>query len=135
MAKARTTIKLDEALLHEIRQYTLEHQITLNVFFAESARMTLSQSKAEGKPRIRLPAFGDGGLVPGMDLADNEVLDRIESKSGWPKAPNQGAKVSPNMRPCANIIPMTGRRVSVTTSNGAVAGSNPATRKRVAQPG
>lgn len=41
--------------------------------------MALSQSESEGKPRIRLPAFGEGGLMPGIDLTDKETLDRVES--------------------------------------------------------
>lgn len=80
----RTTIRLDDELLNEVKQYAVRSGKTLTAVIDEALRHMLSrQQKNEDNYRpIRLITSGHGGLLPGVDLDDSanliELMERFE---------------------------------------------------------
>ena len=70
----RTTVRLDDALVREAKVRAAEQGITFTQLIDESLRERLATRSAEigGEP-VELPAFGGGGLRPGVDLSDNRA--------------------------------------------------------------
>lgn len=76
----RTTIRLDDALLKEVKRYALEHDTTFTAVVEEALKDKLA--KATRKP-FKLATHRGGGLQPGVDLSDNaSLLDLMEGLSG-----------------------------------------------------
>lgn len=76
----RTTVRLDEQLLREAKQYALETGCTLTKLLEQSLRETLARSKHRPKSRqVTLKTTGGTGLQPGVDLDDSaSLLDFME---------------------------------------------------------
>ena len=71
----RTTIRLDENLLRQAKKFALEHGRTLTSLIEDALRTTLSkQSSSVKKQRVKLPSFGSGGTLPGVDLDNTAAL-------------------------------------------------------------
>lgn len=73
----RTTIRLDERLLRDLKQHAASHGRTLTAVIADAARQFLARAaRADGRPR--LPPFRvatlHGRLGPGVDLDDGAAL-------------------------------------------------------------
>jgi hypothetical protein len=70
----RTTVRLDDALLRQAKIHAAEQGITFTQLIDESLRERLAARPVEigGEP-MELPAFGAGGLRPGVDLSDNRA--------------------------------------------------------------
>lgn len=79
----RTTVRLDEGLLEEVRKYAAKRRTTLTAVMEEALRQTLARQKTRQKPGpVRLTTVGGRGLMPGVDLDDTaSLLDVLENKS------------------------------------------------------
>jgi hypothetical protein len=79
----RTTVRLDEKLLKEVKRHAAESGMTLTAVIEQSLRERLARKSASSKTRtnVRLHAVGKGGLHPGIDLDDSaSLLDAMERK-------------------------------------------------------
>lgn len=79
----RTTIRLDDDLLHDAKQAAAASGRTLTGLIEDALREALAKrhTPRAGAP-VDLPTFGGGGLQPGVDLDDNAaLLDLMEGRS------------------------------------------------------
>ena len=78
----RTTIRLNDNLLRNAKEYALQHGKTLTALIEDSLRATLAFPKNPGKHRrVKLPTFGRDGLQPGVDLDNTAaLLDLMDDK-------------------------------------------------------
>jgi predicted transcriptional regulator len=78
----RTTVRLDEKLMHRVKRYALEHNKTLTAVIEDALREKLASRTDLQKQRFELRTFDGGGLQPGVDLDDNagtrDVMDGLE---------------------------------------------------------
>jgi hypothetical protein len=77
----RTTIRLNEALLRQVKKKAFEQHKTFTAVVEDALAAWVQGGPAEtGKPRrLRIPGGGKGGLQPGVDLDSNaSLLDRME---------------------------------------------------------
>lgn len=80
----RTTVRLDERLMREVKRLAHETGRTLTAVIEESLRETVAR-KREPRPssRVRLPVFSGDGLLPGIDLDDGaDLLERMDGRRG-----------------------------------------------------
>ncbi len=79
----RTTIRLDERLLREVKSYAARHGTTLTATVEDALRQLLARrSERRSAQPVRLVTFrGDPpGLRPGVDLDDGaRLLDIMEA--------------------------------------------------------
>lgn len=78
----RTTIRLDERLLREAKQFAARNGRTLTAVVDDALRQLLSRTAAK-PPRVayRIRPFKGTGLAPGVDLDDSAaLLDRMERR-------------------------------------------------------
>ena len=76
----RTTIRLDDQLMSEIKQLAAQTNRTLTAVIEDSLREMLSRRVRLAKRQpVRLPTFAGNGLLPGVDLDDSaELLDLMD---------------------------------------------------------
>lgn len=78
MSKRETTLVLDEQLLRDAERIAHARQTTLNEVLEAAIRREV---RSGGSPprggEVRLPTHGSGGLLPGVDLEDKELMDRL----------------------------------------------------------
>lgn len=81
----RTTIRLDENLLVEAKEYASRHRRTLTSVIEDALRALMAHSRrapvgSVPTGRLRLPVSKQkGGLMPGVNLDSNsELLDLME---------------------------------------------------------
>ncbi len=82
MSKVRTTVIVEESVIEQAKKLAFEQKKTFTQLLEDSLRMTIREST---KPYVRfadLPCFGEGGLLPGIDLEDKDMMDEIERKGG-----------------------------------------------------
>jgi hypothetical protein len=73
----RTTIRLDDDLMRQTKQYAVEEGMTFTAVVHQALRELLSRGKrATERERIPLPSYGrgGGGVQPGVDLDDTAAL-------------------------------------------------------------
>ncbi len=71
----RTTIRLDDDLLRQVKAFALAHGLTLTELVEQSLRESLARrAVARQRPSVELPTSGGGGLQPGVDLNDSKAL-------------------------------------------------------------
>ena len=71
----RTTIRLDDQLLKEVRQLAILHNQTLTAVIENALRETVARQKQTGQRQpVRLTLFTGQGLQPGADLDDMAAL-------------------------------------------------------------
>lgn len=71
----RTTVRLDEHLLHQARQYALASGKTLTAVLEQALRESLARRPAAARLRpLKLKTFRGGGVRPGIDLDDSAAL-------------------------------------------------------------
>ncbi len=71
----RTTVRLDDDLLREVKRFAAERQLTLTAVLEQSLREMLAmRAKLEAREPVRLPTFKGRGLQPGVDLHDSASL-------------------------------------------------------------
>ncbi len=77
----RTTIRLDDQLLTEVKQLAVRSGRSLTSIIEDALRELLARQKnlAERSP-VRLTTVSGNGLVPGVDLDDSAaLLDLMEA--------------------------------------------------------
>jgi len=71
----RTTIRLDDALLVEIKQIAARSDKTLTSVIEDALREMLARQRRTEKRRpVKLMTVSGGGLQPGVDLDDSAAL-------------------------------------------------------------
>jgi hypothetical protein len=82
----RTTVRLDEELLREVKCLAAEEQKTLTAVIEQALRELLARKKQlRSHPRLPLPTSKGWGLRPGVDLDSNAaLLDLMEDFDGSP---------------------------------------------------
>jgi hypothetical protein len=74
----RTTVRLDDALLEQAKAEARRRGETLTALIEKGLRQELAQPKPAGpRPRVELPIFDTGGVMPGVDLSNNASLLEI----------------------------------------------------------
>ncbi|MBI2190913.1 MAG: ribbon-helix-helix protein, CopG family [Planctomycetes bacterium] len=77
----RTTIRIDDPLLSEVKQLAARTNRTLTAVIEEALRLSLSLQKDGGKrTMVQLHTFKGQGLMPGVDLDDNASLLDLMSR-------------------------------------------------------
>ena len=77
----RTTVRLDEHLLVEVKKYAAETGRTLTSVLEDALRDTLARRHARPRrARVRLKTFKGDGIRPGVDLDDSAAL--LEAMEG-----------------------------------------------------
>lgn len=76
----RTTVRLDDALMAEVKQFAAMRQKTLTSVIEEALREKLAQRRRSGRSKpVKLTTVGGNGLLPGIDLDDAaSLLDIME---------------------------------------------------------
>lgn len=80
----RTTVRLDENLIGEVKRLAAEERTTLTAVLEEALREMLARRKQQHyRPRVSLPTFSGRGLQPGVNLDDSTaLLDLMEGRDG-----------------------------------------------------
>jgi hypothetical protein len=80
----RTTVRLDEELLNEVRRYAAEERTTMTAVLEEALREMLARKKQPcNRPRLPLPVCEGGAVRPGVDLNNNAaLLDLMDEPDG-----------------------------------------------------
>jgi hypothetical protein len=78
----RTTVRLDERLLREAKQFALRNGRTLTAVIEDALRQFLSRRESGPARRpFRIRPFKGTGLAPGIDLDDSAaLLDLMEKR-------------------------------------------------------
>jgi len=72
-----TTLDINDKLLADARSLALQQRTTLTRLIEEGLQLRLrAQARAVPPGKVRLPVFGKGGLVPGVDALSNKGLLR-----------------------------------------------------------
>lgn len=71
----RTTVRLDEHLLAEVKKHAAESGKTLTFVLEQALRESLGRRRAQGRPKpVRLKTFKGGGVKSRVDLDDSASL-------------------------------------------------------------
>lgn len=71
----RTTVRLDDALLREVKQYAAKEGMTLTAVLHQALRELLARRRSSrDRERVPLTSFPGQGLQPGVDLDDAAAL-------------------------------------------------------------
>jgi hypothetical protein len=79
----RTTIRLNDALLRQVKRKALEQHKTFTAVVEDALAAWVQGGpiEADKHRRISLPKGGKGGVLPGVDLESNKsLLDRMEER-------------------------------------------------------
>ncbi len=78
----RTTVRLDDALLAELRELAARTGTTLTAVIEEALRESVARRRrAPSANRVALPTFRGDGVQPGVDLDDSAALiDLMEDR-------------------------------------------------------
>lgn len=84
-APARTTVRLDGALLDHAKVEAQRRGLTLTALIEEGLRLVMARTPVSTKLRIEIPVCrtggGAGGTLPGVDLSDSAaLLDLMEER-------------------------------------------------------
>ena len=82
----RTTIRIDDGLLKEVKAAAAANGRTLTAFVEEALRETLGRRRARsGRKPVILHTFKGGQLLPGVDLDNSAaLLDLMERPDASP---------------------------------------------------
>jgi len=71
----RTTIRIDDRLLNDVKKLALSSQMTLSALVENALREMLARRQMTGeKPKVELVTFKGRGLRHGVDLDDTAAL-------------------------------------------------------------
>jgi hypothetical protein len=79
----RTTVRLDENLLLQVKREAAKRGETLTSMIEQGLRLMLASSRSRlRRTRVKLPVSrAAGGTLPGVDLNDSSaLLDKMESR-------------------------------------------------------
>ncbi|HEY6320545.1 MAG TPA: CopG family transcriptional regulator [Thermoanaerobaculia bacterium] len=81
----RTTIRLDDHLLTEVKERAARQGLTLTAVIEHALRESFGR-RQEQPPRrpVELPTWGHGGLRPGVDLDDSASLLELMERGDDP---------------------------------------------------
>jgi hypothetical protein len=81
---ARTTLRLDEHLMREVKASAVQSGRTLTDWIEDALREVLLRRRQSGKgERFELPVFNMGPPLPGVDLNNSAaLLDLMEEGNG-----------------------------------------------------
>lgn len=78
----RTTVRLNDELMRQVKQYAAEHDKTLTTTIEEALREKLARKTTDERPPFKIKTFDGGGLQPGVDLSNNaktlDIMDGLE---------------------------------------------------------
>ena len=82
----RTTIRLDDDLLAEVKQLASESNRTMTAVIEDALRQMLTrQPRSPARPPVHLTTMGDSKLMPGVDLDNSAaLLDLMAAGDGVP---------------------------------------------------
>jgi hypothetical protein len=81
----RITIRLDEDLLAEAKQRAARTGLTLTAVIEQALRDSFSRGERPEQLSVKLPSWGQGWLLPGVDLDDSaSLLDQMEREDARP---------------------------------------------------
>ena len=81
----RTTVRLDEDLMGEVRRFARAKGMTLTSVLDQALRdLLMRQAQPALSQRVRLPTFRGKGLQPGVDLDDSAALLELMERSDGP---------------------------------------------------
>lgn len=79
----RTTIRLDDDLLIQLKAHAARSGRTLNAVIEDAVRESLARRDRGSPARVRLPTLRGSKLRPGVDLDDSAaLLDVMEGTDG-----------------------------------------------------
>jgi hypothetical protein len=96
----RTTVRLPEELMRQVKRLAAETHRTLTQVMADALRSEISRHQAPARwPRVELPTGDGDGLLPGVDLDDTAgLLDLMEEHEvPGPEADPGAASRSPSI--------------------------------------
>jgi hypothetical protein len=70
----RTTINIDDELLAQAKQVAARTGRSLTAVVEDALRASLHQRHQTARQDLELPTFGEGGVLPGVDLDDSAAL-------------------------------------------------------------
>ena len=74
----RTTLRIDDSLLAAAKEHAARTGRTLTAVFEDAVRTFLTlQRQGQSQPHVELTTYGDGGLLPGVDLDDSASLQEL----------------------------------------------------------
>lgn len=83
MTYMRTTVRLDDRLMQQVKHAAHEHGETVTSMIERALRLLLAGSQPRGNDkRVPIPVSrARGGTLPGIDLNDSAaLLDRMEGR-------------------------------------------------------
>ncbi len=82
LLRMRTTVRLDDDLLAQIKQFAAEQSMTLTAVLELALREMLARrERLRDERRTPLPTFRGNGLQPGVDLDDSAALLELMERS------------------------------------------------------
>ena len=77
----RTTIRMDDRLLRDAKQFAARTGRTLTSVIEDAVRQLLAGApRSPQRSKVKLPTFRGTGVLPGVDLDNSaDLLDRMES--------------------------------------------------------
>ena len=82
LLRMRTTVRLDDDLLAQIKQFATEQSMTLTAVLELALREMLARrERLRDERRTPLPTFRGNGLQPGVDLDDSAALLELMERS------------------------------------------------------
>jgi hypothetical protein len=77
----RTTVRLDDELLDEVKRHAAEQGVTLTAVLDQALReMLVRKKELVDRERVPLPSFEGKGLQPEVDLDDSAALLELMSQ-------------------------------------------------------
>jgi hypothetical protein len=73
----RTTVNIDDHLLSEAKQIAARSHRSLGHVIDDALRRMLTETSSAASTSVTLPAHGNGGVLPGVDLEDKEQLAEL----------------------------------------------------------
>lgn len=70
----RTTVSIDDDVLQDAKRRAADEGLTLGDLISESLRERLARRPATGHGRYTAVVYGEGGTLPGVDLAHNAAV-------------------------------------------------------------
>lgn len=71
----RTTVRLEDRLLRELKEYAARQGRTLTSVMEDALRQFLARARKPARTVVAFPTYkGKGGLRPGVDLDDTASL-------------------------------------------------------------